>query len=200
MLRFFEQLVDPYTPYEETNTPPTRLWQFLREYSKPFKKVFVCAGLMSVVVAAVEVALIFYMGRIVDLLGATTPADFWAENGFELILVAAAILLLRPALQALDVLSGNTDVHFLALQATLALSQTNSFCDGVDRLFDVRNDSAQYTFAFDFAKAQDFQLAMLITPPYDRAYLGGTDVDRYDGVVRWVYMFCFHCIPFLNKK
>ena len=110
MLRFFEQLVDPYTPYEETNTPPTRLWPFLREYSKPFKKVFVCAGLMSVVVAAVEVALIFYMGRIVDLLGETTPADFWAENGFELILVAAAILLLRPALQALDVLLLNNAI------------------------------------------------------------------------------------------
>ncbi|MEL6509600.1 MAG: ABC transporter ATP-binding protein [Pseudomonadota bacterium] len=110
MLRFFEQLVDPYTPYEETNTPPTRLWPFLREYSKPFKKVFVCAGLMSVVVAAVEVALIFYMGRIVDLLGETSPADFWAENGFELILVAAAILLLRPALQALDVLLLNNAI------------------------------------------------------------------------------------------
>ncbi|MEL7211224.1 MAG: ABC transporter ATP-binding protein [Pseudomonadota bacterium] len=110
MLRFFEQLVDPYTPYEETNTPPTRLWPFLREYSKPFKKIFVFAGLMSVVVAAVEVALIFYMGRVVDLLSETTPAVFWAENGLELILVAIAILILRPALQALDVLLLNNAI------------------------------------------------------------------------------------------
>ncbi len=110
MLRFFEQLVDPYTPYEETNTPPTRLWPFLRDYSKPFKKVFVCAGLMSVIVAAVEVALIFYMGRIVDLLGQTTPADFWSEYGLELILIALAILILRPTLQALDVLLLNNAI------------------------------------------------------------------------------------------
>ena len=110
MLRFFEQLVDPYTPYEETNTPPTRLWPFLRAYSKPFRKIFICAGLMSIVVAAVEVALIFYMGRIVDLLGETTPADFWAQNGIELIIVALAILFLRPALQALDVLLLNNAI------------------------------------------------------------------------------------------
>lgn len=110
MLRFFEQLVDPYTPYEETNIPPARLWPFLRDYARPFRKVFVYAGLMSIVVAAVEVALIFYMGRIVDLLGEETPAVFWSENGLELVLVALAILFLRPALQALDVLLLNNAI------------------------------------------------------------------------------------------
>lgn len=110
MFRFFEQLVDPYTPYEETNMPPSRLWPFLRDYSKPFRKVFIYAGLMSVIVATVEVALIFYMGRIVDLLGETSPAAFWAENGFELALVALGILVLRPALQALDVVLLNNAI------------------------------------------------------------------------------------------
>ena len=110
MFRFFEQLVDPYTPYEETNMPPSRLWPFLRDYSKPFRKVFIYAGLMSVIVATVEVALIFYMGRIVDLLGETSPAAFWAENGFELALVSLGILVLRPALQALDVVLLNNAI------------------------------------------------------------------------------------------
>ena len=35
MFRFFESLIDPYTPYAETDAPPTRLWPFLRDYLRP---------------------------------------------------------------------------------------------------------------------------------------------------------------------
>ena len=80
MFKYFESLVDPYTDYTETDTPPTTLWPFLRDYSQPFKKVFILAGLMSLVVASIEVWLIYYMGRIVDLMG-TTPSEFWASHG-----------------------------------------------------------------------------------------------------------------------
>lgn len=103
MFKFFENLVDPYCDYLETDTPPQKLWPFLAEYSRPFKKIFVLATIMSVVVAAIEIFLIGYMGRIVDLLGGE-PQAVWAEHGLELILIAAFILFLRPAIQALDVL------------------------------------------------------------------------------------------------
>ncbi|MFK7868174.1 MAG: ABC transporter ATP-binding protein [Roseobacter sp.] len=109
MFRFFENLVDPYISYKETNTPPQTLWSFLWDYAQPFKKVFVLAGLMSVVVAAVEIWLIFYMGRVVDLLEGD-PAAFWSDHGTELILVALFILLLRPAFQAFDVLLLNNTI------------------------------------------------------------------------------------------
>nr|WP_207186507.1 ABC transporter ATP-binding protein [Rhodobaculum claviforme] len=102
-MRFFETLVDPYTPWRETDTVPRRLWPFLRQYMGPFRGVFWLAGLMSVVVAAVEVGLIWYMGRIVDLLSEADRGSFWAEHGLELALAAAFLLLLRPAIQALDV-------------------------------------------------------------------------------------------------
>ena len=75
MFRFFENLIDPYCAYPETNTPPTRLWPFLRDYSKPFKTVFILTALMSVVVAGIEVGLIYYMGRIVDLMSGTPAAS-----------------------------------------------------------------------------------------------------------------------------
>ena len=39
MFRFFENLVDPYTTYTETDTPPKKLWPFLREYARPFAAV-----------------------------------------------------------------------------------------------------------------------------------------------------------------
>ncbi|PRY20660.1 ATP-binding cassette subfamily B multidrug efflux pump [Aliiruegeria haliotis] len=104
MFRYFENLIDPYTPYEETDTPPQRLWPFLWAYSQPFKRLFLVAGTLSVIVAAVEIGLIHYMGRVVDILSEGAPAEVWDRYGAELIGIALFILLLRPALQALDVL------------------------------------------------------------------------------------------------
>ncbi len=109
MFRYFENLIDPFVAYEEVDRPPTRLWPFMLAYSQPFKRVFVLAALMSVIVAAVEVGLIFYMGRVVDLLG-STPAEFWKAHGTELIVVAALILFIRPILQLVDVLLLNNTI------------------------------------------------------------------------------------------
>lgn len=110
MFRFFENLVDPYVPYEETDRPPTRLWPFMRMYAKPFHRVFALAAGMSVVVAAVEIWLIGYLGRLVDVLSRTPPAEVWSARGAELLLVALLILVLRPLLQAADVLLLNNAI------------------------------------------------------------------------------------------
>ncbi len=110
MFRFFENLVDPYTDYPATDTPPRQLFPFLMEYAQPFRRIFVLAAIMSVVVAAIEVGLIFYMGRVVDVLGSGGPEEVWAQYGTELILVGLFILLLRPVLQTLDVLLLNNAV------------------------------------------------------------------------------------------
>jgi ATP-binding cassette subfamily B multidrug efflux pump len=103
MLRFFENLVDPYVDYTETDTPPTTLWAFLWDYSQPFKKVFAFAALTSIIVATVEIGLIFYMGRVVDLLGTATPTQVWQDHGWELIGAALFVLILRPLVQAANV-------------------------------------------------------------------------------------------------
>ncbi len=76
MFRFFENLVDPYETYVEDDTPPTRLWPFLKTYVRPFRRVFWAAGIMSVVVASVEVWLIAYMGRLVDLIAPSSELTF----------------------------------------------------------------------------------------------------------------------------
>ena len=104
MFRFFENLIDPYTPYEQVDAPPRKLFAFIWDYSQPFKRLFGIATILSIAVAAIEVGLIWYMGRMVDMLGSATPAEVWAVHGWELIGVALFILLLRPAIQALDVL------------------------------------------------------------------------------------------------
>ena len=109
MFRYFENLVDPFVAYEETDTPPTRLWPFMLDYSQPFMQVFFWAALISVIVAAVEIGLIYYMGRVVDLLSGP-PAEVWQAHGTELILMAVFVLLLRPMLHVVDVLLLNNTI------------------------------------------------------------------------------------------
>lgn len=103
MFRYFESLVDPYTPYEETDHPPQRLSPFLRGYARPFRRVFWQTGVMSIIAAAVEIWLLAYLGRLVDIMNDSTPATFWADRGTELILVAVFILTVRPGVQIIQV-------------------------------------------------------------------------------------------------
>ncbi|MCZ8078121.1 MAG: ABC transporter ATP-binding protein [Fuscovulum sp.] len=98
MFRYFEGLVDPYGPYEQTDTPPRRLWPFLKDYIRPFRMVFSITAVLSVISAFADVALIWYVGRLVDLLADNGPQQAWAIYGTEIILVGLAILIVRPIL------------------------------------------------------------------------------------------------------
>ena len=110
MFRYFENLVDPYAAYPANDTPPRRLWPFIRDYSQPFRRIFAVTGVVSVVVAAMEIWLIAYMGRIVDLLSAASPGAVLREHGVELVAVAAFILLVRPVLHGFSVLLLNNAI------------------------------------------------------------------------------------------
>ncbi len=103
MFRFFENLIDPYCDYREEDRPPTKLWPFLAVYMRPFRKVFVVTGLVTIVVAAIEIWLIAYIGRLVDVLASTDRASFWRDHGVEMLLVALFLLLIRPLVQMVDV-------------------------------------------------------------------------------------------------
>ncbi len=103
MFRFFENLVDPYSDYPETDSPPRNLAAFMLDYSRPFRRVFAVAAFLSVVIALLEVGLIFYMGRVVDMLAATGPDRVWQLYGTELLLAAGFILIVWPALNLVGV-------------------------------------------------------------------------------------------------
>ena len=109
MFRYFENLVDPFVAYREADIPPTRLWPFMLDYSRPFFRVFFWAALISIVIAGVEIGLIYYMGRVVDMLGGT-PSEVWQNHGTELLLMAAFVLLFRPLLHLVDVLILNNTI------------------------------------------------------------------------------------------
>ncbi|MDO8881442.1 MAG: ABC transporter ATP-binding protein [Pseudotabrizicola sp.] len=103
MFSYFERLVDPYGPYEQTDTPPRKLWPFLKQYIQPFRGVFAITATLSVVSAFADVAMIWYVGRLVDLLSTTGPQAVWIDHGTEILSVAAAILILRPILLVANV-------------------------------------------------------------------------------------------------
>ena len=110
MFRFFEGLVDPYVPYKESDTPPKRLYPFLREYAEPFKRVFWITGLTSIVIAIIEIWLLGYLGRLVDILSDGTPAQVWEDSGGEFIVVAILILTMRPAFHMFQIMLLNNTI------------------------------------------------------------------------------------------
>ncbi|WP_103257412.1 ABC transporter ATP-binding protein [Tabrizicola aquatica] len=96
MFRFFENLVDPYQPYVEQDAPPTRLWPFLKDYVRPFRGVFMGTGVFSVGNAVLDVGLIWYLGRLVDLMSTQSPEAFLANHWTEILVAALVILIVRP--------------------------------------------------------------------------------------------------------
>jgi ATP-binding cassette, subfamily B, multidrug efflux pump len=102
MYRYFENLIDPYCDYPQSDTPPRKLWPFLREYIRPFHKVFALTAVLSTIMASTDLVLIWYIGRMVDFLAAGNPAQVWADHGPEVIGVGLAVLLLRPVFAGLD--------------------------------------------------------------------------------------------------
>ncbi|MCY4301686.1 MAG: ABC transporter ATP-binding protein [Aestuariivita sp.] len=109
MFRFFENLINPYASFEEKDAPPQKLWPFMLDYARPFKGLFIITAILSTAVAAIEIGLIFYMGRAVDIL-VGDPAQVWSRHGLELILVALFVVFVRPAIQAFDVLFLNNAI------------------------------------------------------------------------------------------
>ena len=97
MYRSFENLVDPFQPVD-VDTPPTTLWAYIRTQLRPFHRFLPWMALLGLLVAIMESGLIFYSGRLIDLMAAEGPSGFWAVHSLEVILAALFILILRPAL------------------------------------------------------------------------------------------------------
>jgi len=98
MFRYFENLVDPYMPYQQTDTPPRKLWPFLVDYVRPFSKVFWATGVFSVVNATIDIVLIWYVGVLVDYLSLGMPAQVWQDHWLEIVLIGLFILIVRPSI------------------------------------------------------------------------------------------------------
>jgi ATP-binding cassette subfamily B multidrug efflux pump len=101
-LKYFEDLVDPYVAYNEDDTPPGKVGAFIWSFMRPFRKLLAINAGFAFASALAEVFLIFYLGRLVDLLTVMTPTEFWAAHGIELGVILVFILILRPLIDTID--------------------------------------------------------------------------------------------------
>ncbi|MHA6266081.1 ABC transporter ATP-binding protein [Aliiroseovarius sp. CAU 1755] len=95
MFRFFENLVDPFAPHD-TGTPPNTLWAYYKSQFGPFRKWMIWMALTGILVALIETGVIFYTGRVVDMMNQSAPESFWRMHGIELLAAAVFIIFLRP--------------------------------------------------------------------------------------------------------
>lgn len=91
MFQFFEKLVQPY-PDAEPEPPPKRFFPFLWACTRGLRPYMLAMTLCTAFIGAFEALLFAFLGRVVDWLGATTPARLWADQGHNLVLLAAVLI------------------------------------------------------------------------------------------------------------
>jgi ATP-binding cassette subfamily B multidrug efflux pump len=91
VFQFFEKLVQPY-PDAEPSPPPKRFFPFLWACTRGLRPYLIAMTLCTAVIGAFEALLFAFLGRVVDWLGATTPARLWADQGHNLILLACVLI------------------------------------------------------------------------------------------------------------
>ncbi|KQW37815.1 ABC transporter ATP-binding protein [Rhizobacter sp. Root404] len=91
MFQFFEKLVQPY-PDAEPSPPPKRFFPFLWACTRGLRPYLIAMTLCTAVIGAFEALLFAFLGRVVDWLGATTPARLWADQGHNLILLSCVLI------------------------------------------------------------------------------------------------------------
>ena len=101
MYRTFENLIDPFAEFEE-KTPPSTYLAYVQSQLEPFKKWIPWLLITGLIVAVMESGLIFYSGRIIDLMTDEGPANFWSTHATELIFAIIFIIAARPVLICLQ--------------------------------------------------------------------------------------------------
>src|SRR5699024_10448673 len=76
--------------------PPTAVGRFYVQYLRQVRWVFVAMSLVGFCVALIAVALFAFIGRIIDLVKAMPMDTFFAAYGWQLIGMAAVVIIARP--------------------------------------------------------------------------------------------------------
>ena len=95
MLSYFERLIDPLK-VPAAATPPPGLVRFYSHYIRQVWPGIAAILISGLIAALIEVALLKYVGDLVDLLNGSTPQRLLADHGWQLAWMLAVVLLLRP--------------------------------------------------------------------------------------------------------
>jgi ATP-binding cassette subfamily B multidrug efflux pump len=102
LFRFFESLVHPY-PESAPPVPPRRFFAFLWSATDGLRPFILGMTLCTALIGVFEAMLFSMLGRVVDWLAASSPANFWSEQANSLLLLGV-ILLASPLVVALQTL------------------------------------------------------------------------------------------------
>ena len=186
MLRWFERRLDPY-PSAEPQQPPARLLPFFLFYLRGSKRLLVLMAILTAAIALSEVLLFGFIGNIVDWLSGADRATFIATEGWRLALMGVFIVVLLPAVAALQSLvinqgmMGNLPQRIRWMLHRYVLRQSMSYFqdefagrvstnlmqtalavrDAAMKMFDVLNYVGFYFIgAIALAAASDWRLAL----------------------------------------
>ena len=95
MYAFFERLLNPF-PAGEPQTPPKNLWAFCRHYARGAEKYIVGMGVLTALLAVLEVTLNGCVGKIVDWLNHATPGALFDGDEHHILFTTIGIALLIP--------------------------------------------------------------------------------------------------------
>jgi len=101
VFRRFENLIDAFTQGPDGPPAPT-LWPYMKQQLAPYRRLLPLMILTGILAALMESGLIFYSGRLVDLMADAGPQMFWASHGRELMLALACVIIVRPGLVGLN--------------------------------------------------------------------------------------------------
>ncbi|MCI4662241.1 MAG: ABC transporter ATP-binding protein/permease [Neomegalonema sp.] len=102
MFSYFERLVDPYQPYDDTQPPPNSLWAFYRYFLHPVRWIVLLSMVLGFIIAASEAMLVAYAGDLVDRITDSSPERFWLDHGNAILWMVAIVLVLRPLAMIAD--------------------------------------------------------------------------------------------------
>jgi ATP-binding cassette subfamily B multidrug efflux pump len=96
--KLFETWIDPFSDRED-QSPPTGTWAFFWFFFNQAKLVFLTLLVLGAVIALIEAAMFYFVGRLVDLLTASDPgegvAGLVATHGWELLGMLGVVLVVR---------------------------------------------------------------------------------------------------------
>ena len=96
LFRWFETRIDPF-PDVIPDQPPASLWPFVWAYLRPVAWSFALLTAITLVMAAIEVVTMAFVGRIIDMMkDAPDPEAFWRDNGRILLIMAVVTAVVRP--------------------------------------------------------------------------------------------------------
>ncbi len=110
MFGYFERRIDPYPPGAPSR-PPRGLVAFCWHYSKDVWPWILAMSVLTGVIAALEVAIYGFLGRLVDWLSAANRETFLGDEGTRLMWMGGLLVVALPLL----VLAHSTIIHQVLL-------------------------------------------------------------------------------------